>query len=67
MERAKLVLNIPYRDMLNNDERERYPAKIADIGLEQRFSNSGSRPKVGSRAGDSGVAQLQLGKKKGGG
>ena len=31
--------------------------------IDQRFSNSGSRPQVGSPAGDGGVAQWQLGRK----
>ena len=34
MERAKLGLNIPYRGKLNNEEKERYLGKIADIGLD---------------------------------
>ncbi|CAJ1080074.1 uncharacterized protein LOC119774761 [Xyrichtys novacula] len=35
MERSKLGLNIPYRDKLNDEERERYLSKIADIaGLD---------------------------------
>ena len=34
MERAKLGLNIPYREKLNNEEKERYHGKIAGIGLD---------------------------------
>ena len=34
MERAKLGLNIPYREKLNNEEKECYHGKIADIGLD---------------------------------
>ena len=39
-----------------------HSASLYAIG--QRFSNYGSRPKVGSRAGDGGVARSQFGKEK---
>ena len=33
MDRKNLGLNIPYKDKLNNEEKERYRKKIADVDL----------------------------------